>query len=76
MNIIHFMSQVIRGHFDIANIVDIGSLDRGKTNTRAYIKSLPTSVWSHYFGEIDHEIIFTAILLPSPDSRRVVVSYK
>ena len=26
--------------------------------------------------EIDHEIISTAILLPSADSRRIVVSYK
>ena len=26
--------------------------------------------------EIDHEIISTAILLPSADSRRLVVSYK
>ena len=32
--------------------------------------------WSHTFVEIDHEIISTAILLPSADSRRVVVSYK
>ena len=31
---------------------------------------------SHTFTEIDHEIIFTAILLPSTDSKRVVVSYK
>ena len=33
---------------------------------------------SHYatFVEIDHEIISTAILLSSADSRRVVVSYK
>ena len=31
---------------------------------------------SHIFLEIDHEIIFTAILLPSADSRKVVVSYK
>ena len=31
---------------------------------------------SHPFMEIDHEIISTAILLPSTDSRRVVVSYK
>ena len=30
---------------------------------------------SHTFTEIDHEIISTAILLPSADSRRVVVSY-
>ena len=27
--------------------------------------------WSHAFVEIDHEIISTAILLPSADSRRV-----
>ena len=31
---------------------------------------------SHTFVEIDHEIISTDILLPSADSRRVVVSYK
>ena len=31
---------------------------------------------SHTFVEIDHEIISTAILLPSADSRRAVVSYK
>ena len=31
---------------------------------------------SHTFVEIDHEIISTTILLPSTDSRRVVVSYK
>ena len=31
---------------------------------------------SNTFLEIDHEIISTAILLPSTDSRRVVVSYK
>ena len=30
--------------------------------------------WSHLFVKIDHEIIFMAIL-PSADSRRVVVSY-
>ena len=29
---------------------------------------------SHTFAEIDHEIISTAILCPSADSRRVVVS--
>ena len=32
--------------------------------------------WSLTFAEINHEIISTAILLPSADSRRVVVSYK
>ena len=31
---------------------------------------------SHTFVEIDHEIISAAILLPSADSRRVVVSYR
>ena len=31
---------------------------------------------SHTFVEIDREIISTVILLPSADSRRVVVSYK
>ena len=31
---------------------------------------------SRTFREIDHDIISTAILLPSADSRRVVVSYK
>ena len=31
---------------------------------------------SYTLVEIDHEIIFTAILLPSADSRRVVISYK
>ena len=29
-----------------------------------------------YFVEVDHEIISTATLLPSSDSRRVVVTYK
>ena len=33
-------------------------------------------VRSHTFIEIDHEIISMVILLPSTDSRRVVVSYK
>ena len=32
--------------------------------------------WSRTFVEIDGEIFSTAILLPSADSRRVVVSYK
>ena len=34
------------------------------------------SARSHTFVEIDHEIIFTIILLPSADSKRVVVSYE
>ena len=32
--------------------------------------------WFHTFVEIDHEIISTVILLPSADSRWIVVSYK
>ena len=31
---------------------------------------------AHTFMEINHELISTIILLPSADSRRVVVSYK
>ena len=31
---------------------------------------------TNYLVEIDHETISTAILLPSADSRRVIVSYK
>ena len=31
---------------------------------------------SHTFVEIDHDIISTAIPLPSADSRKVVVTYK
>ena len=31
---------------------------------------------SHTFAEIDHEMMSMAILLPSADSRRVVVHYK
>ena len=38
------------------------------------VSSIPA--WSYTFTEIDHEIISTAILHPSADSKRVVVSYK
>ena len=38
------------------------------------MSSIPAQ--SHTFAEIDHEIISTAFLLPSADSRRVVVNYK
>ena len=31
-------------------------------------------VWSNNFVDIGHEIISKAIVVPSPDSRRVVVS--
>ena len=39
-------------------------------------QGVASSTQSHTFVEIDHEIISTAILLSSADSRRVVVSYK
>ena len=39
-----------------------------------FASSIPAQ--SHTFEKIDHEIISTAILLPFPASRRVVVSYK
>ena len=32
--------------------------------------------WSYTYAEIDHKIIATAILLPSTNSRKVVVGYK
>ena len=38
------------------------------------VRSIPA--WSHTFVAIDREIISTAILLPSYDSRMVVISYK
>ena len=44
------------------------------TTDPGVLSSIPA--WSHTLAEIDHEIISTAILLPSIDSRRVVVSYK
>ena len=42
-------------------------ISRGASSIPAYF---------HAFVEIDHEIISMTILLPSADSRRVVVSYK
>ena len=44
------------------------------TADTAVSSSIPAR--SHTFVEIDHEIISKVILLPSADSRRVVVSYK
>ena len=40
------------------------------------VASSTAALQSHTFMEIDHEVISTVILLPSPDSRRVIVSYK
>ena len=56
----------IPGH--VAQSVTCLTADPGVTS------SIPAR--SHTFAEIDHEIISTAILLPSADSRRNAVSYK
>ena len=48
--------------------------DTGLTAHPGVASSIP--VRSHTFVGIDHEIISTAILLPSADSRRIVASYK
>ena len=44
------------------------------SRSRREVSSIPAR--SHTFVEIDHRLISTVILLPSADSRRVVVSYK
>ena len=46
------------------------------SDCRSRGREFDPGLWSHTFVEIDHEIISMAILLPSADSRRVVVSYK
>ena len=55
------------GHMSVCRYMCL-TANPGVTN------SIP--VWSRTFAGIDHEINSTAILLPSADSRRVVVSYK
>ena len=61
----HFLRQTL-GH--VVQSVTCLTADPGVANL------IPAR--SHSFLEIDHEIISTAILLPSADSRTVVVSYK
>ena len=48
--------------------------DKCLTEDPGVVSLIPA--WSHTFVEIDHEIISTAILLPSAESRMVVVNYK
>ena len=38
------------------------------------VSSIPAR--SHTFVKIDHEIMSTVLLLPSADSRRVIISYR
>ena len=58
----------------VAQLVTCLTADTYLTKDTGVTSLIPAR--SHTFMEIDHEIISTAILLPSPDSRRVVVSYK
>ena len=58
----------------VAHLVMCLTADKCLTADPGVTSSIAT--WSHTFMEIDHEIISTAIHLPSADSRRVVVSYK
>ena len=48
--------------------------DTCQTADPGVLSSIPAR--SHTFPEIDHKIISTTILLPSTESKRVVVSYK
>ena len=58
----------------VAQSVTCLSIDTCLAVDQRIASSIPA--WYHTFVEIDHDIISTAIFLPSVDSRRVVVSYK
>ena len=58
----------------ISHSVTCLTIDTCVTADPGVVSSIPARY--HTFTEIDHEIIYTAILLPSADSRRLVVSYK
>ena len=75
--------------FSIGNVVEIRPLEISREGQKMHCVAqsetclttdpgIASSILarSHFFVEIDHEIISTAILLPSADSRRIVVSYK
>ena len=57
----------------IVQLVTCLAADMCLTAEPGFMSLIPAR--SHTFVEIDHEIISTAIFLPSADSRRVVVSY-
>ena len=65
-NDVYLCNQILPGH--VAQSVPCLTADTG---VASLIPARSTT-----FVEIDHEIISTAILLPSTDSRMVVVSYK
>ena len=58
----------------VAQLVTCLTADTCVTAYPGVASSIPT--WPHSFAEIYHEIISTAIPLPSADSKRVVVCYK
>ena len=58
----------------VAQLVTCLTADTCLAADTGVASSIPA--WSHTFMEIDHEIFSMAILLPSADSRRVVVRYK
>ena len=70
-----FCAYLCNSPYRGVHTLDNGSDCRYVSDCRSRGLSL---IWaqSHTFGEFDHEIIFTAILLPSTDLRRVVVSNK
>ena len=63
---------LVLGH--VAQLEMCLAADMYLTADQGVTSSIP--VRSHTFVEIDHVIISMAILLPSADKRRVVVSYK
>ena len=71
--ICRFHILYMRGH--VAQSVMCLTAITSLTADPGVVSSIPTR-HSHILVEIDHEMISKAILLPSPDSRRVVVSYK
>ena len=58
----------------VAESVTCLAADTFLTEDPGVVSLIPS--WSHTMVEIDHEIISKVILLPSSDSRSVVVSYK
>ena len=65
-------ANYLAGH--VAQWVTCLAADTCLTSDPGVVSLIPA--WSHTLVEIDHEIISMVILLPSADSRRVVVSYK
>ena len=67
-------SVVLKGLVNSESVVACLTADTCLTADPGIVSSTPAR--SHTFVKIDYEIISTAILLPSADSRRAAVSYK